>query len=190
MGQPLRYLVPPCDQQCSGRREHVDAGLTGAGAGDDFVLAVTVAVADRDVHAALEAGIVGEKAADVHAGVGENADVRAAADAGAGDDFGLLIAFIGHLLQAGLTVVVAQQWGLFGNADILPPGIVLFKTVNKLQAKKMVDLYRRGHIVTATEEELDGELADAKDLVVVAGGDGSIRAVAICLLGRPCGALG
>jgi diacylglycerol kinase (ATP) len=39
-------------------------------------------------------------------------------------------------------------------------------------------------IATSTEDELDRALAKAKDLVVVAGGDGSIRAVAIRLLGR------
>jgi len=37
---------------------------------------------------------------------------------------------------------------------------------------------------TATESELDQALAEAKDLVVVAGGDGSVRAVAIRTLGR------
>jgi diacylglycerol kinase (ATP) len=39
-------------------------------------------------------------------------------------------------------------------------------------------------IATSKEEELDKALANAKDLVVVAGGDGSIRAVAIRLLDR------
>lgn len=37
---------------------------------------------------------------------------------------------------------------------------------------------------TSTEDELDSVLDKAEDLVVVAGGDGSIRAVAIRLLGR------
>jgi len=37
---------------------------------------------------------------------------------------------------------------------------------------------------TSTETDLDRALAEAKDLVVVAGGDGSIRAVAIRLLGK------
>jgi diacylglycerol kinase family enzyme len=37
---------------------------------------------------------------------------------------------------------------------------------------------------TSTEKELDGVLANVKDLVVVAGGDGSIRAVATRLLKR------
>lgn len=40
------------------------------------------------------------------------------------------------------------------------------------------------HVATSTEEDLDKALANAKDLVVVAGGDGSIRAVAIRLLNR------
>jgi diacylglycerol kinase (ATP) len=39
-------------------------------------------------------------------------------------------------------------------------------------------------VATSKEEELDQALANAKDLVVVAGGDGSIRAVAIRLLDR------
>jgi diacylglycerol kinase (ATP) len=39
-------------------------------------------------------------------------------------------------------------------------------------------------ISTSTEEELDQALVKARDLVVVAGGDGSIRAVAIRLLNR------
>jgi diacylglycerol kinase (ATP) len=39
-------------------------------------------------------------------------------------------------------------------------------------------------IATSKEEDLDRALADVKDLVIVAGGDGSIRAVAIRLLER------
>lgn len=37
---------------------------------------------------------------------------------------------------------------------------------------------------TKTEQELDQVLSEARDLVVVAGGDGSVRAVAIRLLGK------
>lgn len=37
---------------------------------------------------------------------------------------------------------------------------------------------------TTTEQDLDDVLSEAKDLVVVAGGDGSLRAVAIRLLGK------
>jgi diacylglycerol kinase family enzyme len=44
--------------------------------------------------------------------------------------------------------------------------------------------YDPNYSPTSTEEDLDGALAKAKDLVVVAGGDGSIRAVATHLLGR------
>lgn len=40
------------------------------------------------------------------------------------------------------------------------------------------------HQATQSENDLDDALADAKDLVVVAGGDGTFRAVATRLLGR------
>ena len=44
--------------------------------------------------------------------------------------------------------------------------------------------YDPSYTPTAAEEELDGVLQQARDLVVVAGGDGSIRAVATRLLKR------
>jgi diacylglycerol kinase family enzyme len=40
------------------------------------------------------------------------------------------------------------------------------------------------YVPTLQEEDLNNALSEAKNLVVVAGGDGSIRAAAICLLGR------
>ena len=43
----------------------------------------------------------------------------------------LLIA--SHLVKAGITVVVGQQWAMFPNPSAFPPGIVLFKTVNEIQ---------------------------------------------------------
>jgi diacylglycerol kinase (ATP) len=63
------------------------------------------------------------------------------------------------------------------------------RNTSKLSVDQILEaLHRVGydpiHIVTSTEEELDRVLENAKDLVVVAGGDGSIRAVAIRLLGR------
>lgn len=59
-----------------------------------------------------------------------------------------------HLVKAGISVVVGQQWALFANSVALPPGIVLFKTVNEIQAKNMVNFRKFGHLVAATDEEV------------------------------------
>ncbi len=59
-----------------------------------------------------------------------------------------------HLLSAGITVVLGQQWGLFSNLTTLPPGVFLFKTVNRIQASAMRRFFEAGHIVTATDEEV------------------------------------
>lgn len=63
------------------------------------------------------------------------------------------------------------------------------RTTSKLSVDEILKaLHEVGYdpipIATSKEEELDKALANAKDLVVVAGGDGSIRAVAIRLLDR------
>lgn len=62
-------------------------------------------------------------------------------------------------------------------------------STSKLTAEEIIEALRQvGHDAvytpTSTEEELDGVLANAKELVVVAGGDGSLRAVATRLLDR------
>ena len=67
-------------------------------------------------------------------------------------DARLLIA--SHLLKAGVSVVVGQQWAIFGNVDTLPPGIVLFKTVNEIQAGNMPNCRQWGHLIAATDEEV------------------------------------
>lgn len=59
-----------------------------------------------------------------------------------------------HLVKAGVSVVVGQQWGIFPNASVLPPGIVLFKTVNEIQAMNMAVFRAHGHLVAATDEEV------------------------------------
>ncbi len=59
-----------------------------------------------------------------------------------------------HLLQAGYTVVIGQQWGVFSNAAALPPGVILFKTVNEIQARNMHNFRANGHLVAATDEEV------------------------------------
>jgi surface carbohydrate biosynthesis protein len=64
----------------------------------------------------------------------------------------LLIA--SHLVEAGVSVMVGQQWTLLDNPGALPPGIVLFKTVNEIQAKNMPFFRQHGHLVAATDEEV------------------------------------
>ena len=64
----------------------------------------------------------------------------------------LLIA--AHMLEAGFPVVVGQQWSLFTNVPALPPGVVLFKTVNDIQATNMANFRKFGHKVAATDEEV------------------------------------
>lgn len=62
-------------------------------------------------------------------------------------------------------------------------------SVAQLSADEILEALRQAgydafYTPTSTEEELDQVLADAKELVVVAGGDGSIRAAATRLLDR------
>lgn len=64
----------------------------------------------------------------------------------------LLIA--SHLVKAGVSVVVGQQWGIFTNPAAFPPGIALFKTVNEIQARNMSNFRAHGHLVAATDEEV------------------------------------
>ena len=42
-----------------------------------------------------------------------------------------------HLLKAGIAVIFGQQWSMFANAAALPRGVMLFKTVNDIQAGVM-----------------------------------------------------
>ena len=59
-----------------------------------------------------------------------------------------------HALKRGLPVVFGQQWAIFQNADSLPPGLILFKTVNNIQASNMASFVKHGHMVAATDEEV------------------------------------
>src|SRR5215208_830708 len=63
-----------------------------------------------------------------------------------------------------------------GNASNLTPDEIL-RALNEAG-------YDAGYSPTSTEEDLDEVLANVKDLVVVAGGDGTIHAVATRLLNR------
>ncbi|MDX2143324.1 MAG: hypothetical protein SFV19_08210 [Rhodospirillaceae bacterium] len=67
-------------------------------------------------------------------------------------DSRLLVA--AYLLNSGVAVVFGQQWSIFANSAALPPGVVLFKTVNAIQAANMANFRAAGHLVTATDEEV------------------------------------
>lgn len=59
-----------------------------------------------------------------------------------------------NALVQGYPVVFGQQWTLFANAPTLPPGLILFKTVNRIQAQNMAAFTAHGHLVAATDEEV------------------------------------
>lgn len=59
-----------------------------------------------------------------------------------------------HALNLGFPVIFGQQWAIFNNADSLPPGVILFKTVNSIQASGMALFVKHGHLVAATDEEV------------------------------------
>ena len=76
-------------------------------------------------------------------------------------DLDARILIAAHLLHAGVSVVIGQQWGVFGNIKKFPPGIALFKTVNQLQAAAMAAFHDKGHLVAATDEEVLDCVEDA-----------------------------
>ena len=59
-----------------------------------------------------------------------------------------------HLLKAGIAVIFGQQWSMFANAAALPRGVMLFKTVNDIQAGVMEKCRSVGHLIAATDEEV------------------------------------
>lgn len=59
-----------------------------------------------------------------------------------------------YLLQRGVTVVLGQQWGVIANAEALPPGAILFKTMNQIQGSAMSTFNALGHLVIGSDEEV------------------------------------
>ena len=57
-------------------------------------------------------------------------------------------------LECGAEVLLGQQWRIFENLDRLPPGVILFKGNNVVQATSMAAAKRAGHFVCSIEEEL------------------------------------
>jgi len=67
-------------------------------------------------------------------------------------DSRLLIA--AHAVEMGYTVIVGQQWFIFNNFHRMPPGIVLFKTANKIQTENMANAKKFGNLVATNDEEI------------------------------------
>jgi surface carbohydrate biosynthesis protein len=65
------------------------------------------------------------------------------------------ILVMGHLLQAGFTVIIGQQWAIYGNvqAENAPVGACLFTTANANQAPVMARWRSAGHMVIASDQE-------------------------------------
>lgn len=62
-----------------------------------------------------------------------------------------------HAAAAGLKVVIGQTWALFaGNFSDLPPGIILFKTLNSIDAHNAKVARDAGHLTCALDEEAFG----------------------------------
>ena len=68
-----------------------------------------------------------------------------------------------RLAERGYPVVLGQQWMVFANLDRLPPGVMLFKSFNRIHHSAMQQARRAGHRVVAQEEEL---LAQTEERVV------------------------
>ena len=66
---------------------------------------------------------------------------------------------------AGFSVVIGSSWNiqLQGGAD-LPPGVVLFKTLNHLDAANMRRFKAAGHVIAALDEEAFGRSTDETTL--------------------------
>lgn len=58
--------------------------------------------------------------------------------------------------ERGFSVVIGQVWAMSSSFDRMPPGVVLFKGVNKIQLSNMRFAARHGHLVAAIDEEALG----------------------------------
>ena len=58
-----------------------------------------------------------------------------------------------YALKDGYTAVIGQQWGMVNNLAMLPRGLILFKTMNKIQGAAMRHAKSLGYAVAAMDEE-------------------------------------
>ena len=84
-----------------------------------------------------------------------------------------------RIAERGYPVVLGQQWMLFANLDRLPPGVMLFKSFNRIHQPAMQQARRAGHRVVALEEEL---MAHTEEKRIAQFAEASIFQVADLLL--------
>lgn len=58
-----------------------------------------------------------------------------------------------ELIKRGFRVLIGQQWSIYSNLDKLFPGVILFKSNNKIHHPAMKAAKASGHIVLVLEEE-------------------------------------
>ncbi len=58
------------------------------------------------------------------------------------------------LTERGYAVVLGQQWLLYENISRLPPGVILFKSFNKIHQAAMAHARQSGHRVVILDEEM------------------------------------
>src|SRR5262245_59714331 len=64
------------------------------------------------------------------------------------------------LASRGYYVVIGQQWMLYSNIQILPPGAILFKNFNRIHHPAMIHARECGHRIIILEEELLGQIKE------------------------------
>ncbi len=65
--------------------------------------------------------------------------------------------------RRGMDVLIAPQWTIWQHAKTLPPGVMLFKGNNRVQATNMARVRHAGHTTASIEEEVLG-LADETEI--------------------------
>jgi surface carbohydrate biosynthesis protein len=68
-------------------------------------------------------------------------------------EFSSKLLLAAELCARGIPVVIGQQWMIYNNLDRLPPGVILFKSFNKIHLNAMRTAKQRGFYVASQEEE-------------------------------------
>jgi len=61
-----------------------------------------------------------------------------------------------YLINHGYQVLIGQQWEIYNQLENFPPGVIFFKSTNKIHYPAMRKAKKLGHIVIVQDEELMG----------------------------------